>query len=156
MAGPGALGPGALGEALRGYLAVASGLGELTRQRAVAVARTLLAQGEATAGLVVDPVRDQVQGLADELVATGRANRDLLVGLVRVEVERRVTALGLATGEQVAELADRVARLERQLALAQDAVVAAEAVAAGGRPAPAKTRRSSRSRPAAGEPGGAS
>ncbi|MFZ5849931.1 MAG: polyhydroxyalkanoate synthesis protein PhaF [Actinomycetota bacterium] len=153
-------GPGALGEALRGYLAVASGLGELTRQRAVAVARTLLAQGEATAGLVVEPVRDQVQGLADELVATGRANRDLLVGLVRVEVERRVAALGLATGEQVAELADRVARLERQLALAQDAVVAAEAVAAGGaagdRPAAAKARRSSRSRPAAGEPGGAS
>lgn len=153
-------GPGALGEALRGYLAVASGLGELTRQRAVAVARTLLAQGEATAGLVVEPVRDQVQGLADELVATGRANRDLLVGLVRVEVERRVAALGLATDEQVAELADRVARLERQLALAQDAVVAAEAVAAGGaaggRPAAAKARRSSRSRPAAGEPGGAS
>ncbi len=153
-------GPGALGEALRGYMAVASGLGELTRQRAVAAARTLLAQGEATAGLVVDPVRDQVQGLADELMATGRANRDLLVGLVRVEVERRVAALGLATGEQVAELADRVARLERQLALAQDAVVAAEAVAAGGaaggRPAAAKARRSSRSRPAAGEPGGAS
>lgn len=90
-------------DGLRGYLQLASGLTDVTRERALAAARALAAQGEAGVEAVVpESVRTQVSALADDLVATSKANRDLLVSLVRVEVERSVARLGLTPGQQTA------------------------------------------------------
>src|SRR4051812_50171500 len=87
-------------EALRGYVALANGLTEVTAGRARAAARALAEQGEATAG--------QVSALAEDLVNTSRRNRESLVLLVRHEVEQAVKRLGMAPAGDVEELTRRV------------------------------------------------
>ena len=103
-------------EDLRGYFTLISGLTEVSRQRAVAQAKALLADGS------LDPVVDvgrqagnQVQVLADDILATARANRDLLMGIARTEAERVVSPLGLAGGDEVAALQAQVDRLTRRV-----------------------------------------
>jgi polyhydroxyalkanoate synthesis regulator phasin len=92
-------------DALSNYLTFASGLTEVTRQRARAVAKALVSQSGATVG--------QVSSLAEELLQTSRANRAALVSLVRYEVEHAFGRLGLASTEEVAALRQRVADLEQ-------------------------------------------
>jgi polyhydroxyalkanoate synthesis regulator phasin len=92
-------------EALRGYVALANGLTEVTAGRARAAAKALAEQGEATAG--------QVSALAEDLVNTSRRNRESLVMLVRHEVEQAVKRLGMAPAGDVEELTRRVRELER-------------------------------------------
>ena len=58
-------------DALKSYLALASGVTDLTRQAALAAARALVSQGEATA--------EQVTGLAEDLLAQTRQNREAVV-----------------------------------------------------------------------------
>jgi polyhydroxyalkanoate synthesis regulator phasin len=94
-------------EALTNYLSLASGLTEVTRQRARDVAKALAAQGEAT--------REQVGGIAEEILTTSRANRHALVNLVRFEVDRALGRLGLATGDDMTALQKRVTDLEAQV-----------------------------------------
>src|SRR5438128_1396172 len=86
-------------EALRGYVQLASGLTEVTRERARSAARAVLAQ----AGHLGDSAdtRTQVRALAEDLANTARANRDLLLGMVRTETELVVASLGLVTGDDV-------------------------------------------------------
>ena len=96
-------------EGLRGYLQLASGLTDVTRERARTAARALVAQSEA----VVPPqVRAQVSSLTDELLATSKTNRNLLMGLVRGEVERSVARLGLVSVSEVEAANRRADRLE--------------------------------------------
>jgi polyhydroxyalkanoate synthesis regulator phasin len=92
-------------DALRGYLALAGGLTEVTAGRARAAARSLVEQGEATAG--------QVSGLAEDLLATSRRNRESLLLLVRHEVEQAVRRVGLGASSDVEALTTRVRELER-------------------------------------------
>ena len=119
-------------DGLRGYLQLASGLTDVTRERARAAARSLVAQGEA---VVPDGVRAQVSALTDDLLATSRANRDLLVHLVRGEVERSVARLGLVSAQDLAAATRRVERLERRVTDLEAQVVG-----------PAPTRRTPTSR----------
>lgn len=91
-------------DALKGYLALASGLTEVTRQRATSAAKALVAQGEATAG--------QVSGLADDLVSQSRSNREAVAALVKYEVDRALGLVGLASSDEVGELTARVRALE--------------------------------------------
>lgn len=110
-------------EGLRAYLQLANGLTEVTRKRATAAARSLVAQGEAGVEAMVPPVmRAQVAIVTEDLMATSKANRDLLLGLVRVEVERTVNRLGLVSAAELEaatsrarSLDDRVRELERAL-----------------------------------------
>jgi polyhydroxyalkanoate synthesis regulator phasin len=103
-------------EGLRGYLQLASGLTELSRRRAMETARTVIAQGGASVEqMVPEQVRQQVTSMADELMATSRANRTLLVGLIRSEVERNVAALGLVSAAEVEEATRRADRLEARV-----------------------------------------
>ncbi len=110
-------------EGLRGYLQLANGLTDVTRERALVAARSLVAQGEAGVDAVLSPERrSQVSTLTDDLIAISRANRDLLVGLIRAEVDRAVARFGLAMGDELAaararaqDLDDRVHLLEREL-----------------------------------------
>jgi len=94
-------------DALNSYLTLAGGLTEVTRQRARAAAKALLAQSGATV--------EQVSSLAEEVLQTSRANRTALMNLVRYEVEHAFGRLGLASAEEVAALRQRVATLEQAL-----------------------------------------
>jgi polyhydroxyalkanoate synthesis regulator phasin len=92
-------------DALRQYLAMASGLVEVTKNRATPVARALVAQGEAT--------REQVSDLVEDLITTSKANRDALVNLVGYEVERSLGRIGVASADEVKALTGRVRELEK-------------------------------------------
>jgi polyhydroxyalkanoate synthesis regulator phasin len=116
-------------DGLKAYVQLASGLTDVTRERALAAARTLVAQGEAGVGAVLpDAMRVQVASVTDDLIATSKANRDLLVGLVRAEVERSVSRMGLVSAAELnaatrraQALDDRVHELERALRSARSA-----------------------------------
>lgn len=95
-------------DAWRAYLELALGLTEASRRKAEKVARDLLDKGGSTAS--------QAQSMVEDLLATSRANREELTKLVRFEVERTMGKLGLATAEEVGQLAARVQELERRLA----------------------------------------
>jgi polyhydroxyalkanoate synthesis regulator phasin len=94
-------------EALTNYLSLASGLSEVTRKRARAAAKALVAQGEATV--------EQVTALAEEVLESSRSNRTALVNLVRYEVDRALGRVGLATTEDQAALQRRIAELEKSI-----------------------------------------
>ncbi|UQU67301.1 hypothetical protein COUCH_13970 [Couchioplanes caeruleus] len=98
-------------DAWRAYLEMALGLTEAPRKRAQKVASELLTKGGATAG--------QLQGLVEDLMSTGVANREALTNLVRYEVDRALGKVGLATADEVSELTARVRDLEKQLRAAQ-------------------------------------
>jgi polyhydroxyalkanoate synthesis regulator phasin len=126
-------------DALRGYVQLANGLTEVTKQRAQQAAKALLQQTGADA--LTAGVTTKVSDLAEEIVATSKSNRQLLQAIVANEVEGAVARLGFVRSEEVAALSRRVDGLERELAEANDALVAATAAASA--PAPASSTGSS-------------
>ncbi|MFD8532702.1 hypothetical protein ACFV0L_35360 [Streptosporangium canum] len=90
----------------------------MTTNRARAVVRELLSSGET--GL--SQMSGQVDKMAKELVATGKANREQLDELVRLEVNRLLGALDLARSEDVDRLRTRVGELEARVASAEEAL----------------------------------
>src|SRR3954449_180232 len=98
-------------DAWRAYLEMALGLTEVPRKRAQKVAGDLVNRGGATAA--------QLQGLVEDLLSAGMANREALTNIVRYEVDRALGVVGLATAEEVTDLTGRVRDLERQLREAQ-------------------------------------
>jgi polyhydroxyalkanoate synthesis regulator phasin len=115
-------------DALRGYVQLANGLTEVTRQRAQQAAKALLQQTGADA--ITSGLTTRVTDLADEIVATSKSNRQLLQAIVANEVEGAVVRLGFVRAEEVAALTRRVEGLEHELADANEAVAAATATAA--------------------------
>lgn len=103
---------------LRTYLQLATGVTEATAARAREVVAGLIAQGMSMTAKVqpVQDVADQVQELADELVETSRANRELLVGMIRSEVDKAVGRMGFVREDELAALRRHVQRLEGELA----------------------------------------
>lgn len=99
-------------DGLRAYLQLANGLTDVTRERARLAAKNLLAQGEASMGAVLP---GNVRSLSDDLIATSKANRDLLVNLVRSEVERSVARLGLVSAVELESAIRRARRLEERV-----------------------------------------
>jgi polyhydroxyalkanoate synthesis regulator phasin len=122
-------------DALRGYVQLANGLTEVTRQRAQQAAKALLQQ--TGADTLTSGVTTKATELADEIVATSKSNRQLLQAIVSNEVEGAVARLGFVRSEEVAALTRRVEGLERELADANEAVAAATA-SAGSAPAAAE------------------
>ncbi|MGN6612423.1 MAG: hypothetical protein ACTHLJ_11660, partial [Angustibacter sp.] len=126
---------------VRGYVQLAGGLTQVTRQRALEVARQVVASGPAAAmPMRPEEIAARASALADELVTAGRQNRALLLDLVRSEVENVVARLGLAGREELeAALATsrtRIHELERELATRDAELVSVQRAAA--QPAPAK------------------
>ena len=119
-----------MNEALKGYLSLATGLTEVTRQRATAAAKALVAQGEAAAG--------SVTAIADDLVAQSKSNREAVVALVKYEVDKGLGRVGLVSKDEVDELKARIKTLEGQLREAKKAPAKAPAKKAPARKAPAK------------------
>jgi polyhydroxyalkanoate synthesis regulator phasin len=118
-------------DALKSYLALAGGLTDVTRQRAVGAAKALVAQGEATA--------EQVSTLAEDLLAQSRSNRDAVTALVKYEVDRTLGRLGLAANDEVTELTKRIRSLEAQI---RDLKAAEQATGAASRSAPTSSAAS--------------
>jgi polyhydroxyalkanoate synthesis regulator phasin len=133
-------------DALKGYFALAGGLTEITRQRATAAAKALVAQGEAAAG--------SVTALADDLMAQSKSNRDAVSALVKFEVDKALGRVGLATAEEVNELTARIRQLEKELrdatkpAAAKTAAKKAPAKTAPAKKAPAAKRTTAKKAPA--------
>lgn len=141
-------------DALRGYVQLATGLGEVTVAKAREAAAALLSQG-----LDLDKVPDvpgkdsavdaakvaagQVQALTDNLLEQSTQNRELMVGLVRTEVDRAAGRLGFVREEELAAVRRHVSRLETQLAEVRAQVMG------GGAAAPAYAAGSAPSAPAA-------
>jgi polyhydroxyalkanoate synthesis regulator phasin len=136
-------------DGLRGYLQLANGLTDVTRERARIAAKSLVAQGEASVGAVFpESLKAQVGSLTEDLIATSKANRALLVSLVGAEVDRATARLGIVmTGELEAakgrahRLEQRVLGLERELREA----LSGSAPAATAAPAPTKKSTARRS-----------
>jgi polyhydroxyalkanoate synthesis regulator phasin len=89
-------------DALRKY--VEAGMGALPSKRAEALARKLVEQGQAG--------KEQVGRVTRELVEWSRKSGERLAGLIRREVRKQVTALGVASKSEVEALKKRVAELE--------------------------------------------
>ncbi len=128
-------------DAVKVYLALASGVTELTRQRAVAAAKALVSQGEATA--------EQVSGLAEDLLASTKHNREAVRSLVTYEVDRTLGRVGLASAEEVAQLTERVRTLEAQLRASKPVAKAPAVTAPTKKKAPAAKKSPAKKAPAA-------
>ncbi|WP_406287824.1 hypothetical protein [Embleya sp. NBC_00896] len=100
---------------------------EMTKQRVTEVAKVLVERS----GIDLDQVPNQaqelpqyVQQVAEELYETGKANRDLLVGIVRGEVDKALSRSKpwtkdlIRAEEEITRLKGRVTDLEHRLARA--------------------------------------
>jgi len=99
--------------AWRTYLELASGVGDASRKQVRKVLKDLVGKGNTTA--------EQLRTMTTELVAANLANREALGKLVRMEVDRALGRVGLATMDEVNQLTTRVRELERQLREARTA-----------------------------------
>jgi polyhydroxyalkanoate synthesis regulator phasin len=102
-------------EGLRGYVQLATGLTEVTAAKARDAAMALVNQGMQVSGTTTDVV-GSVQELADDLVTSSKENREMLVGMIRTEVDRAVGRMGFVREDELAALRARVERLEREKA----------------------------------------
>jgi polyhydroxyalkanoate synthesis regulator phasin len=87
------------------YLQALASLRELTRTQAERVAGLLAKQGEVQAG--------QANRIAEDLLRRTRKNREQLGRLIQREVKRQLSAVGIATRDEVARLQQRVRALEQ-------------------------------------------
>jgi hypothetical protein len=94
---------------------LAAGLLESTTERAKESAGEFLSQGMEAGSRGPEVVSAQVQEIAEDLIEQGRTNRELMVGLVRTEVERTVGRMGFVREEELAAVRKHVERLEREL-----------------------------------------
>jgi polyhydroxyalkanoate synthesis regulator phasin len=87
------------------YLDLASGLTQVTRNRAEQVIRALVKQGEIAA--------ERTEKAVDELLRRSELNRKALAAVVRSETERAVARLGLARQADVNRLERKVEQVEQ-------------------------------------------
>jgi len=113
-------------EGLRGYVQLATGLTEVTASKAKDAAMSLVNQGLSVSGKTPDVV-GSVQDIADDLVTTSKQNRELLVGLIRTEVDRAVGRMGFVREDELAALRTRLEHLEEQVRADEQASTAASA-----------------------------
>src|SRR5215475_10420493 len=94
-------------DAWRAYVELALGLTDTSRKKAMKIVQQVAGKGGATA--------EQLQ----ELVNQGMANREAMTRMIRVELDRALGRVGLATMDEVEELNRRVRDLERELNVAR-------------------------------------
>ena len=90
-------------ELFKRYLEIGASVLGMTRERAESIVRDLVASGEVAKG--------QANKAADWLVERGRAGTEELAEIVRREIRQQVTALGLATKEDLARVEAKVEEL---------------------------------------------
>lgn len=89
------------------YAESATGLTQVTRQRAENIIKGLVKQGEVAA--------DRAEKAIDDLMNRSERNRKALATLVRSETERAVERLGLARQRDVDQLRSKVEKLEAEV-----------------------------------------
>src|SRR4249919_3823436 len=110
-------------DALKGYIQLANGLTDVTKDKASSAAKSLVAQSPDVLGTTAQTAVNtavataltsalRAQSLAEDLLVTSRDNRALLMGIIRTEVERVVTALGFAKESEVDAVRHKVDKLE--------------------------------------------
>ncbi len=103
-------------DALKSYLQLASGMAEVSAAKAKETAATLVSQGpSAAAGMTPDQISAQLQAVAEDLLEQSKTNREILVGLVKTEVDRAVGRMGFVREEELAAVRRHVQRLEAQV-----------------------------------------
>jgi polyhydroxyalkanoate synthesis regulator phasin len=95
---------------------------EMRRTQARAVANDLVAQGHLA--------RDQVATAVDDIVDMSRRRTDDLRKIVRKEVQRQLSALGVATKSDLAKLERRIAKMNRETKKADTVKTAKKKLAA--------------------------
>ena len=96
-------------ELFKRYLEIGASVLGMTRERAESIVRDLVASGEVAKG--------QANKAADWLVERGRAGTDELAEMIRREIRQQVSALGLATKEDLARLEAQVEELRATAAM---------------------------------------
>ncbi len=97
-----------MNEAIQRYIEAASGLTNVTKEKAEQIAKQLVRSGEAAS--------DQVGDLVDELLERQRKNQEAVTALVKSETNRAIRAMGLASRAEVERLQKQVADLKREVA----------------------------------------
>ena len=101
---------------LKNYVELATGLTEVTANKAKDAAMALIAQGISLGSKQPADVAATVQQAADDLVALSKTNRDLLIDMIRSEVDKAVGRMGFVREDELAALRARVEKLEKQVA----------------------------------------
>jgi polyhydroxyalkanoate synthesis regulator phasin len=125
----------AITDTVRRY--VEAGREALSPGKAEDMARALARQGEIR--------RDQVSGLARDLVEWSRRNRERLLDLIRREVKKQISRTGVATKDDIDSLKRRVRELERGRGGAKGTAGATRARAASKRGTGRATKKATRS-----------
>jgi len=97
---------------LRNYVEMATGLTEATAAKAMEVAGSLVAQGMSLGAKQPADVASSVAQAADDLMAQSKTNRDLLIGLIRSEVDKAIGRLSFVREDELAALRARVEKIE--------------------------------------------
>lgn len=97
-----------MNEAIQRYLEAASGVTNLTKDKAEQLAKQLVRSGEAAS--------DQVGELVDQLMERQKRNQEAVASLVKSETSRAIRAMGLASSDEVERLRKQVADLKREIA----------------------------------------
>jgi polyhydroxyalkanoate synthesis regulator phasin len=105
-------------DSLKTYIQLASGLTEATAAKAKEAVTGLIGQGLGLSTKTPDVV-GSVQEMADDLMATSKSNRDLLLGLIRAEVDKAVGRVGFVREDELAALRKHVQRLDEELKVVQ-------------------------------------
>jgi len=84
------------------YLDAGAEFVAMTRTQARKRAKELVSQGQLA--------QEQVQGFVDDLVDESRKRTDVLLEVVRKEIQRQVKTLGIATKEDLARLETKMAK----------------------------------------------
>lgn len=100
---------------LKNYVELASGLTEVTANKAKDAAMALIAQGMSLGTKQPADVAATVQQAADDLVALSKTNRDMLIDMIRSEVDKAVGRMGFVREDELAALRARVDKLDKQV-----------------------------------------
>jgi polyhydroxyalkanoate synthesis regulator phasin len=87
------------------YLDAGAEFVAMTRAQARKRAKELVSQGQLA--------QEQVQGFVDDLVDESRKRTDVLLEIVRKEIQRQVKTLGIATKEDLARLETKLAKQKK-------------------------------------------
>jgi polyhydroxyalkanoate synthesis regulator phasin len=87
------------------YLDAGAEFVAMTRTQARKRAKELVSQGHLA--------QEQVQGFVDDLVDESRKRTDVLLEVVRKEIQRQVKTLGIATKEDLARLETKLAKQKK-------------------------------------------
>ena len=122
-------------EAVRGYVQLASGLGEMTKAKALETAQGLLALPGADE---IGKRAMQASVLADQILEAAKANRSNLIALVRTEIENALGRAEFARHSDVENARAAVASLSREVEELRASVLAGVAHSPLGRMIPGR------------------